>query len=220
MATWPGWFSPYGAPSQPAFLPSLFGPVTVVTPPSGQLLTLAQAKRQCRVNESDCFDDAWFTDGIDEVTDWCARQIYGGVTLLTTTYSVPVRSWWGYGVELKLPYPPLRAVTSITYLDYAGTQQTLDGSYYEVLTPAKLPGSIRRAPNKIMPAFQTLEKWPVTVIWTAGFGTAADVPKVIIRAAKLLLADAWRNRDEAAAASQSAIEAANRLLDLAGTGSY
>lgn len=215
---------PYRERQQPLFLSSLLGPVTTIAPPTGQIVDLKRAQKQCRVETDD--DNDLLNDLIDEAAEFCSRYIYGGATLLTTTYTVPVRRWWAWGEELKLPYPPLQSVQSVTYEDPTGATQTLDPTTYEVLTPDRFPGAIRRAAltptgGALLwyPMFAPLERWPITITFTAGFGDATQIPKMVRRAALLYIAEKYRNRGDAAA-DPNALKAAQDCLELAGYGSY
>lgn len=72
-----------------------------------------------------------------------------------------------FPAEIRLPISPLRAVESITYLDSAGTEQTLSASDYRVDIYSDVP--------RIVPAYNT--SWPdtydvqnaVTVTYSAGY---------------------------------------------------
>lgn len=69
---------------------------------------------------------------------------------------------------LRIPYPHLQSVTSITYVDSAGATQTLSSGLYTVDT--------YREPGMIVPAFG--QSWPgsrghvndITVTYKAGYG--------------------------------------------------
>jgi hypothetical protein len=85
---------------------------------------------------------------------------------------------WPIDIQaIRVPLPPLQAVTSITYLDGNGVTQTIDPSTYRVLL---------EEPGVIVPA--TGQSWPlagytvgsVTVRFRCGYGdTAVAVPEGI-----------------------------------------
>jgi hypothetical protein len=95
--------------------------------------------------------------------------------------------------EIRLPRPPLVAVSSITYVDTAGATQTLDASAYQV--------DAADEPARIVPAYATF--WPtarhqpnaVQVTYTAGYATPAAVPATIRTAMRLLIGGWYENRE-------------------------
>lgn len=213
----PGWWNPYREYRQATFWPSLLSPLTLVTPPSGQIVTLAQACRQCRIPEG--FDDDMINDLIADATEVVERNIYGEAQMLTATYSVQVRHWWWFWTELKLPRPPLQSVVSITYVDPNGDTQTLGPSIYEVQAPWRQPGSVRRVPYQVFPALRLQEMWPITITFQAGYGTIDAVPRCVKRAALTWIASAYRNRGDTEV-DERTWNAVQALLDQAGYGSY
>lgn len=97
------------------------------------------------------------------------------------------------GNEIILPSGKVSAVSSITYVDTAGTTQTLSASGYTVETQ-RLPGSVVLNPSN-------LTAWPttrfyagissVTISYTAGYGsTASSVPQAL-RQAVLMAVGYW-----------------------------
>lgn len=215
--TAPGWFNPYREPRQNQFYPTLIGPMSLVTPPTGQIVTLGQACDQCRVAVGD--DDDFINGLIADAMEVVERNIPGEAQMLTATYSVPVKGWWWNYREIKLPRPPLQSVTSITYTDTDGVTQTLSTSIYEVMTPWKLPGRVRRAASQTFPAHQYDNPWPITITFRAGYGTINDVPRSVKRAALLWIGAAYRNRGDVPA-DEKLWDAIQRLLDQAAWGSY
>jgi len=214
---YPGSFppAPYGAPDQPLFVPSLLGPLQLVTPPTGRVLDVPEAKLHLRI-PGDQDDEDEYLDGLIEAATLAVEEsIPGHRQLLTAAWDVPVRCWWQGG--LKLPRPPLQSVT-VSYYDQAGVLQTLDPSLYVVRAPTRGPGVLRRAPNQSWPALQVDRDYPVLVHMTSGYGTGNNVPATLRQAVRLWVADAFENRGDAP--GQAALDAFNRLCDLAGYGAY
>ena len=166
------------SPVSSAFRSSLLGPISLITAPSGAVLTTAEAKAQCKVDISD--DDTLIDSLVSAATAFCEQEIYGHRQFLTATYDVPVVCWWE-GL-LKLPRPPLASVTHVKYYDTNGTQQTLASTYYTVRTPWKQPGSVERAPDQTFPSVQSDRRYPITIRLVAGYGAASAVPPQIGRA--------------------------------------
>lgn len=94
--------------------------------------------------------------------------------------------------ELRLP--PLSSVTSITYIDTEGAQQTLAVDQYLVDAVSK--------PARVAPAYGV--SWPstrdqanaVVVRFVAGYGAAAAVPACIRNWMLMRIATLWENRQE------------------------
>jgi hypothetical protein len=157
-------------------------------------ITLAQAKRQCRIDDANTLDDIDLEDLIAD-----AR----GEAELHTARSYVLRTYREYfdhfpGHRLPIPYnviydaptrhdlsgeqrnhfelsrSPLRSVSQIQYLDQDGAVQTLDPNIY-VIAPHCEPAKIYHAPHA--------DPWPqalhqVDSIWVdyiAGYGTMVTV---------------------------------------------
>lgn len=105
---------------------------------------------------------------------------------------------------ILVPLPPLRSVTSITYIDTNGDSQTLSSSLYTV--------DIKSEPGRIVPAYG--EAWPVTrdqinsvtVTFAAGYAPTTDspadytanVPRAIKQAMMLLIGHWYEHREDVA----------------------
>lgn len=101
--------------------------------------------------------------------------------------------------EIVVPRPPLRSVTSITYLDEDGVEQTLQGSPlgYTVSTPsgpyAKY-GRIRPAYGETWPATRA-QQGAVTVTFEAGYDVDG-VPEDILQGMLLTVGEFYKQRSE------------------------
>lgn len=145
--------------------------LTLLTAPTAEPVTLAEAKLHCRVDSND--DDALITALIvaarQQAEDQTARAL--------------VTQKWRYDLdtfpaaEIDLPLPPLVSVESITYLDNDGVRQPLATSEYSVV--------INQTPGVGLPAYE--KTWPssrstpgsVQISFTAGYGAADAVPRAI-----------------------------------------
>lgn len=104
--------------------------------------------------------------------------------------------------DLKLPLTPLISVDEVAYVDAAGTPQVMPSTDYFVDDTSLHPWII---PNAGWPVAMATAN-AVQVKFTAGYGpTAADVPKPIVQAIKLIAAHWYQNRESATADVQSEI---------------
>jgi uncharacterized phiE125 gp8 family phage protein len=95
--------------------------------------------------------------------------------------------------EIKLSKPPLISVEGITYLDENGERQDLDESVYDVDRTVE-PGVIFLKYQQIWPRHRA-QRGSIVVSFKCGYGAAAsDVPKIFRAGMKLLVADAFENR--------------------------
>ena len=149
----------------------------VITPPEGLPVTLEQAKAQCRVDID--IEDALVERLIRSA--WQHAEHYQQRTLLTCELGMTLHSFsshestrHGFSTDcflpnglIQLPYPPLQSITSITYIDPNGQEQTLDPSAYEFeFNPGK--GVIYPAYGHHWPATRCYRN-SVTIRWIAGY---------------------------------------------------
>ena len=153
-----------------------------------QIITVEEAKLHLRVLGND--DDSLIDSYIDAATAWAME--YQGRKYLTETCVDYFDRW---PAIIRPRWSPLLAVTSIRYIDSAGTWQTLSDSYYDV--------DIDSEPGRIVEAYNC--SWPgvrgdangIEVTYTAGYGSDADdVPADIRNAILLLVGDWYGNRED------------------------
>lgn len=167
----------------------------LVTPPAGEPVTLAELKAQLRLDTDD--DDELVT-----ALGKAARQvveIYLGRAIVEQTQRAVIDYQWPRDV-IRLPNPPLQSVTSITYLDGGGVEQTLDSSLYVVDT-VSAPGRIDRAYSATWPLVRSeLNAIKVTYVCghAPGSGSPEDfgfnVPETWKHAIKLLTVHLYDHR--------------------------
>lgn len=166
-------------------------------------ITLAMAKKQCRVDVDD--DDQLLSLYITAARQYCEKVT--NRAFLQQTWRMTLRDFPNYGwyrrpgqaadslpywrtPAILLPMPRLIGIASITYLDSAGTRQTLDPSFYTMNGDA-LPARVTPAIGKI---------WPygteVQITYTAGYGaTASSVPASLQLAILMLVGHFYENRE-------------------------
>jgi uncharacterized phiE125 gp8 family phage protein len=151
-------------------------------------VTTAEAKAHLRISHTD--EDALISSLIV-----AARNYVEGLAnrpLVQRPYALKLDRFPMFN-EIILPAGKVSAVASITYVDIAGTTQTLSASGYTVETQ-RLPGSVVLNPSN-------LTAWPtsrfyagiasVTISYTAGYGsTASSVPQAL-RQAVLMSIGYW-----------------------------
>jgi hypothetical protein len=84
--------------------------------------------------------------------------------------------------RIDLPYPPVQSVSSITYVDTAGTTQTLASTVYTLYNNGDY-AYIDLAYNQQWPTTQALIDEPITVTYVHGFSTtftAADTDIITV----------------------------------------
>ncbi len=117
---------------------------------------------------------------------------------------------------IRLSLPPVQSISSVQYIDTAGTLTTLTASKYKLLnadTPS-FSGLIEPAFGEVWPSTRH-ESEAVTVTFVCGYGLLEDVPEMTRHLIKLLVADAFRQREPVTTASLMATPSMKGLLDLA-----
>lgn len=199
----------------------------VCTEPGGGILTLAEAKKQIRVEHDD--DDDLITDliavasghldGADGVLKRSMRTQEWKLVLPSfrrnSAYAAPWDGFWGgcgdvfstqhaQDRRILLPLPPAQSVGTIQYVDPDGATQTLDPALYSFVQCGTEPSFILPAHGQSWPS----TRWQpnaVTIPFTAGYGDAeTDVPANLRHAAKLHLSLLYENREAALVADRAA----------------
>ena len=188
-------------------------PVKRTTDATVEPLTVAEAKRHLREDLQDADNDADISALITAARTAAENRL--NRTLITSTWTLTLDEFPedddDEGVIL-LPMGRVITVTSVKYLDSAGTLTTLDPSLYTT----DLTGDI----GKIFAAHGTF--WPVTreqpnavtVVYTAGYGaTAALVPAPITTWIKLAIGDMYGQRERSSDRPAVPQDFADSLLD-------
>lgn len=164
--------------------------VTIVTPPTEEPVSLAEAKAHLRVDGSD--EDSLISSLIKSARVSCETQT--GRAFVTQTLRADLDGFPSGREEIKLPRPRLQSITSIEYYDDAGTLRTLATSVYEADTAAE-PGEIVLLPGQSWPTVQTDRRNAVRVTYVAGWGNAAAADPMAKQAMLLLIAHWYENRE-------------------------
>ena len=170
-----------------------FAPV-LVTPPASSLVSLAETKAHLRVEHAE--EDALIQGMIDAATSHLDG--YHGRAhraLVTQTWR---QDFAEFCDKLRLPLHPVASVSSVTYIDTAGVQQTLASTEWQLLADER-GGYVATRPGKFWPALGDAVP-AVSVTYIAG-QSASDVPKAIKQAMLLIIGDWHRNRETVAMAA-------------------
>lgn len=169
--------------------------------PAELAVSLADAKKQCEVSESDTTHDEHLTRLIRAATDDVER--FTRRALITQTWRLSLREWphdalrqWPHPGRLLIPRPPLQSITSIVYTDDNGSLITLDSSLYQVSTDAS-PSFAEPAYGEVWPTLRPETLEAVRITYVAGFGDLdTDVPDQYKNAIYELVAFRFMNRGD------------------------
>jgi uncharacterized phiE125 gp8 family phage protein len=144
----------------------------LVTPPTDRAVSLNEARRHLRIEDTDQDDlIAAYIEAAEQSLSYIGRA------LKPATYALDV---YGIGSRyIDLPMPPLRAISSVSTVGSAGTLSVLDPSAYTVMTAA---GGQTLVTLASPPTFTSGSIW-ATVQYTAGY----DIVPSALRAAILLI---------------------------------
>lgn len=154
-------------------------PVVVITKPTVQPVTLAEAKLWCRIDTADTRRDALVTQLIKAATEYA--EAYTGRAFVQRTLEFRTGGFTDsvflstYGRGLRLPHPPLIDVTSVTYIDSAGATITVASSVWDIDTASE-PGIVYLALNQYWPYAAYYSPDGVRVRYTAGYAPDAGSP--------------------------------------------
>ena len=159
----------------------------LVTGPTVEPVSLAEAKVHCRVDITD--DDAYITGLITAARSRLETIARPQLAMITQTWELLLDDWpWGDTVELR-PYP-LQSVTSVKYTDSAGAETTYSAGNYLVDAYSE-PGRLRLKTGSSWPSATLRELNGVAIRFVAGFGAAGTAVDMQLRQAILLLVAHW-----------------------------
>lgn len=180
----------------------------LVTPPSGDVVTLTEAKAWLWVDHTsdDTLIGAMIAGAIANLDGWNGIL---GRCLLTQVWRQDFAEWDARG-ELRLPFKGVTAV-AVKYYDSDNTLQTVSSSLYELLEDASSSFVRFKADFSEPSYYDRSDAIQVTV--TAGYADAAAVPEAIKTAIKMMVAHWYANRETVAAQQMSTVPfAAEHLL--------
>jgi len=187
-------------------MPQKFSALAIVTPPSGEPVSLTEAKAQCRVTIPD--EDAYITSLIavarERVEEFTRRA------LMEQEWVAKYADWPSDRV-LIIPRPPLVSVDAVKYWDSTGTEITVSASDY-VQDVEDLFGVVRLKDSFGTPSLSPDHPNPIKVEFTCGYGAAEDVPSRAKQAIMMMVNNWYDNRNPVIVGT-----IASKLPDSAGT---
>lgn len=178
----------------------------LVTAPSEEPITLAEAKLHLRVDGTD--EDSLITDLIGEAREWVEQFTRRALCTQTvrlwldgfrdeagTTLVTPRQIDDGSDRAIVLDRSPVVSVSNLKYIDTAGTLQTLDPAAYTLSAKSKdRPGFVVPAYGYAWPSTRDIPNC-VQVEFVAGYGAAAAVPGMFKRAMRLHVGWGYASRE-------------------------
>ncbi|HUU35192.1 MAG TPA: head-tail connector protein [Vicinamibacterales bacterium] len=162
--------------------------ITLSVAPTVEPVSVVEAKEHLRVDGGD--EDDYIGALITAAREWA--ETFTRRQFLQATYILHLDSFPG---QIVLPRPPLISVTTVEYVDTAGTTREFSSANYDQLKDT-LPGRIVLGYGQSWPSTRAHAQ-AVIVTYKAGYGTAAsDVPMPIRHAVKMLAAHWFENREQ------------------------
>ncbi len=171
-------------------------PSTTSVAPVAEPVSLAEARAQCSIDDEDTSYDT-FLGGLIAA----AREHVEAVTGLALVTQTRVLRAGRFADLAALPAAPVQSVSTITYLDAEGDEQTLSAGDY-VSSLIGLAPSVRPVAGGQWPVALTAPD-AVRVTAVCGYGDADAVPATIVRAILLLVADWFCHREDTVAGTVS-----------------
>lgn len=158
-------------------------PASIVTPAAGEPVTADQVKAQCRID--DTASDTLITRLIAVAR--AAVEARCGTRLVQQTISAKCDRFEDLA---RLPFGPVKSITSINYVDADGTEQTVATTVYEARIDG-LDAAIVLKRDQSWPSIGFNSR--ITVVAVVGYET---IPPDLTHAMLLLIGGWFENREE------------------------
>lgn len=166
--------------------------IRVITPPVSEPVTIAEAKAQLSIGASDDSHDVELASLIAAAREEWERDT--SIALITRTIEHRLPKFLSV---ITLSVRPVISVSSLKYMDAAGTEQTVSSADYY------LDGEeIRFLDSFVRPTLQDRSE-AVRITYTAGYGSDSRAcPELDRMAIKLSLSNRFEDRDMIAASGE------------------
>lgn len=157
--------------------------------PTSEPLTSAEVKKHLEVSTSTTAHDTQIGTLIEAAR--YAFEADTGIATITRTF-VEYFDRWPCEDVLTLQRRPVSAITSIQYVDQAGTTQTLSSSCYTLDTAAVVPGVYLNY-GETWPTIRG-QRRAVIVTYVAGYSSSTTLPELHKQAMLMWIAARFYNR--------------------------
>ncbi|MBY0474213.1 MAG: phage head-tail connector protein [Nitrosomonas sp.] len=162
-------------------------PEKIITAPTSEPVTLAEAKAQLRVTNS--YEDALIASLIVAARDLCEAET--GRALMPQTWELSLNC---FSDEMCLQHVPVASITSIKYTDADGAEQTLASTEYVLDTSSNWKSRVVLAVGKSWPQIYSGIN-NVRIRYVAGYPNASAVPQSLKQWMLLQISHWFRNRE-------------------------
>ena len=172
----------------------------IISGPSSEPITLAEAKAHCRVDDSN--SDTLITALIQAARE--SAELFCERSFVQRNYRMTLDCFPKNGGYILLPYPPVVEVTQIQYFDTDGVLQTWSSGEYHVDTASE-PGRVLPNSDQSYPSDVDIRLGAVRVEYTAGYPAdesgspsdfTANVPQLVKQAMLMMVAEWFMNRED------------------------
>jgi uncharacterized phiE125 gp8 family phage protein len=164
----------------------------ITTEPATEPITTATAKQHLLIASAVTAHDTFIASLVTAARKYIEDRL--NRSLITTEWELILDSFPYDKLCLSLPRSPIVSVDSVTYVDGSGDTQTWSSSNY-VLSESREPARLSLDYSKMWPEVR-FQPDAVTIAFTAGYGTADDVPQPIKQAMLLLIGHWFEHRSE------------------------
>lgn len=189
----------------------------VITEPAEEPISLAEAKLNLRIDDDLDHEDDVVEGLIVAARRYCEKHtgrqfVTAGLRLALDKFPARERGL------IELPSPPLIGSVVVKYYDADNVLTTLAADAYDVDTIGE-PGRIRPVTGTNWPTVRDRLN-AVLIEYSAGYGSAADVPFTIKRAMHLLVGHWFKNREALGNVGGEVALAVRSLLGVEWDGTY
>lgn len=178
----------------------------VTTEPTAEPITLTEAKNHLRMDGIDADDDL-INSLITAARQYC--EMYCNRAFITQTITQAYDRFPDSGEVLRIAVSPVQSVTSVTYDDTDGNNQTWAASNY-VVDRFTEPCEISEK-NGVNYPDTVSQRNILRVIYVVGYGAASAVPSPMKQAILLMIGHFYLYREDTVSEKRTASE---RLLNM------